>query len=94
MLTMLSSELGKMQNQLLIEGHTDARTYASGRGYSNWELSTDRANAARKLLQETGVQPGQVAEVRGYADQQLRKRDDPNGASNRRVSIVVKYRGG
>jgi chemotaxis protein MotB len=94
MLNMLSSQLGKIQNKLLIEGHTDAHVYASRRGYSNWELSTDRANAARRLMQETGVQPDQVAEVRGYADQRLRKPDDPNGASNRRVSIVVKYRGG
>jgi chemotaxis protein MotB len=93
MLTMLSFELGKMQNKLLIEGHTDARPYSSPNGYSNWELSADRANAARKLMQATGVQPDQVAEVRGYADQHLRKPEDANGASNRRVSIVVKYRG-
>jgi flagellar motor protein MotB len=45
-------------------------------------------------MQETGVQPDQVGEIRGYADQRLRKPDDPSGASNRRVSIVVKYRGG
>ncbi len=93
MLTMLATQLGKMQNKLLIEGHTDARAYNSPRGYSNWELSTDRANSVRKLMQETGVQIGQVAEVRGFADQRLRKPKDPDSASNRRVSIVVKYRG-
>jgi chemotaxis protein MotB len=93
MLKMLSAELGKMQNKMLIEGHTDAKPYSSVRGYSNWELSTDRANAARKLMQSCGIKTDQVAEVRGYADQHLRKPDDPNAASNRRVSIVVKYPG-
>jgi chemotaxis protein MotB len=93
MLAMLAAQLGKLQNKLLIEGHTDARPYASSQEYSNWELSTDRANSARKLMQQTGVRSDQVTEVRGYADQRLRKPDDPDSASNRRVSIVVKYRG-
>jgi chemotaxis protein MotB len=93
MLTMLASELGKMPNKLLVEGHTDARPYKSAGGYSNWELSTDRANSVRKLMQETGVHTDQVGEVRGFADQRLRKPKDPDSASNRRVSIVVKYRG-
>jgi chemotaxis protein MotB len=93
MLKMLASELSKLPNRLLMEGHTDARPYVSAKGYSNWELSTDRANAARKLMQSSGIKADQVAEVRGYADQRLRKPEDPNGASNRRVSIVVTYRG-
>jgi chemotaxis protein MotB len=93
MLEMLAAQLGKLQNKLLIEGHTDARPYASSLEYSNWELSTDRANSARKLMQQSGVRPDQVTEVRGYADQRLRKPDDPDSASNRRVSIVVKYPG-
>ena len=92
MLNMLASELGKLPNRLLMEGHTDARPYVSRNGYSNWELSTDRANAARKLMQTSGIKTDQVAEVRGYADQRLRKPEDPNSASNRRVSIVVTYR--
>jgi chemotaxis protein MotB len=92
MLKMLSSELGKMQNRLFLEGHTDAKPFVSKNGYSNWELSADRANAARKLMQQSGLKADQVAEVRGFADQQLRKADDPNSSSNRRVSIVVKYR--
>jgi chemotaxis protein MotB len=74
-----------------MEGHTDARPFASRNGYSNWELSADRANSARKLMQESGLRQDQVAEVRGFADQRLRRPDDPNSASNRRVSIVVKY---
>lgn len=93
MLKMLATELGKMPNKLLMEGHTDARPFASKKGYSNWELSSDRANSARKLMQENGLAEAQVAEVRGYADQRLRKPDDPRNPSNRRVSIVVRYTG-
>jgi chemotaxis protein MotB len=91
MLQLLASQLGKLPNRLSVEGHTDAQPYISRTGYSNWELSSDRANAARKLIQTNGVRVNQVADVRGYADQRLRKPDDPNSASNRRVSIVVKY---
>lgn len=92
MLQLLASELGKLPNKLSVEGHTDSKPYASTNGYSNWELSSDRANSARKLIQQSGVRPDQVADVRGFADQRLRKPDDPFSASNRRVSIVVKYR--
>jgi chemotaxis protein MotB len=93
MLRMLSSQLAKMPNKISIEGHTDSRPYVSKSGYSNWELSADRANSARRLMQQCGVGDSQVAEVRGFADQRLRKPEDPDSSSNRRVSIVVKYRG-
>lgn len=94
MLDMLAGQLGKMPNRMLIEGHTDSQPFAaSAGGYSNWELSADRANSARKLMQESGLTKDQVAEVRGYADQRLRKPEDSTNASNRRVSIVVKYLG-
>jgi chemotaxis protein MotB len=93
MLQMLSSQLGKMSNRLSMEGHTDASPFTSRGGYSNWELSTDLANSARKLMQDSGLHTDQVAEIRGYADQRLRKPDEPNNASNRRVSIVVQYLG-
>ena len=92
MLKMIATQLGKMTNRLLIEGHTDARPFVSPKGYTNWELSADRANSARRLMELSGLRTGQVAEVRGYADQRLRKVDDPNSPSNRRISIVVKYR--
>jgi chemotaxis protein MotB len=92
MLRLLAAQLGTIPNRLSVEGHTDASPYVSATGYSNWELSSDRANAARKLIQQFGVRPDQVADVRGYADQKLRKPADPTSASNRRVSIVVKYR--
>jgi len=90
LLTRLAEELGKLPNNLLIEGHTDAKPYP-GEAYSNWELSSDRANSARKIMQAHGVRPEQVAQVRGYADRQLRHPEDPNGASNRRISVIVQY---
>jgi chemotaxis protein MotB len=92
MLQLLAAQLGKLPNRLSVEGHTDANPYISATGYSNWELSSDRANAARKLIQQFGVRTDQVDDVRGFADQRLRKPQDPTSASNRRVSIVVKYR--
>jgi chemotaxis protein MotB len=87
----LSQELGKLPNTIAIEGHTDSRVYSNGRAYSNWELSTDRANAARRLMQESGVGENQVAQVRGFADQNLRVKDDPASPLNRRVSVIVRY---
>jgi chemotaxis protein MotB len=87
----MGEELGRLPNDLLIEGHTDARPYAGAKGYTNWELSADRANAARRLMEASGVRPGQVAQVRGFADRQLRQKDAPDAASNRRISVIVKY---
>ena len=87
----LADQLVKLPNQLLIEGHTDARPFGNGRDYSNWELSSDRANAARRIIEEHGARPGQIAQVRGFADQNLRNRADPSDASNRRISVIVRY---
>jgi chemotaxis protein MotB len=91
LLARLAGELGKMPNSMLIEGHTDSRPFASDNGYTNWELSTDRANSARKLMEASGLRPEQVEQVRGYADRQLRHPDDPSHASNRRISVIVQY---
>ncbi|MGB6193873.1 MAG: flagellar motor protein MotB [Terracidiphilus sp.] len=90
LLALLASELKTLPNNLLIEGHTDAKQYASQSGYSNWELSADRANAARRLMQHDGVRGDQVTQVRGYADQLLRVKNNPFDPSNRRISILVK----
>ena len=90
-LAKLAAELGKMDNTILIEGHTDSRPVKGRNGYSNWELSGDRANAARRFMQESGLRPDQVKQVRGFADQALMKSDEPNAANNRRVSIIVQY---
>ena len=90
MLALLASELKTMPNSLLIEGHTDATPYSSDNSYSNWDLSADRANSARRLMQQNGVRDNQVTQVRGYADQMLRVKNNPADPSNRRVSILVK----
>ena len=85
----ISPELGKLGNEISIEGHTDSVPYSDNSLYSNWELSTDRANAARRLMQGNGIAPGQVAEVRGFADQLLRRPDHPDDPSNRRITLIV-----
>jgi chemotaxis protein MotB len=90
-LAALAVELGKLPNRISIEGHTDAKPFASGGAYGNWELSSDRANAARRLMEQSGLQPGQVSQVRGFADRNLRKPAAPEDASNRRVSVIVQY---
>jgi chemotaxis protein MotB len=90
LLSRLAAELGKLPNQLLIEGHTDAKPFSKD-GYSNWELSTDRANAARKLMVADGVSDQKIAQVRGFADRNLRHPEEPEAASNRRVSVIVQY---
>jgi len=91
LLARLAEELGKMPNTMLIEGHTDSKPFASDNGYTNWELSTDRANSARKLMEAHGLRPEQVNQVRGYADRELRHPEDPQHASNRRISVIVQY---
>jgi chemotaxis protein MotB len=91
LLEILAHELGELPNDLLIEGHTDSKPYGADGAYGNWELSTDRANAARRLMESHGLRPNQVAEVRGYADRQLRHPENPDSASNRRISVIVQY---
>jgi chemotaxis protein MotB len=89
LLALLAQELGKLPNHLSIEGHTDSKPYAGRHEYGNWELSTDRANAARRLMQHDGLRGDQVSQVRGYADQMLRTPGQPLDASNRRISVIV-----
>jgi chemotaxis protein MotB len=91
MLVLLAQELGQVPNKISVEGHTDATPYGEKRNYSNWELSSDRANAARRLMQQSGLRADQVSQVRGFADQRLRNAQDPLDPSNRRISIIVQY---
>jgi chemotaxis protein MotB len=90
----LAAELGTLPNRILIEGHTDSKPFASKSGYSNWELSADRANSSRRLMQEHGLRADQVSSVRGFADQQLRNPKDAQDPSNRRISLIVQYMNG
>ena len=89
-LMIIAEELGNLENHIVIEGHTDA-SYGGTKAYSNWELSADRANAARQLMDVSGLYKGQVREVRGFADRFPMIRKDPNDARNRRISLVVLY---
>ncbi len=87
----LAKEMGKMPNNIVIEGHTDSKPFSNGGTYTNWELSADRANSARRFMEDSGLRVDQIKQVRGFADQQLRKPDDPQNASNRRISVIVQY---
>ncbi len=91
LLAKLAEEIGKLPNTVLIEGHTDSKPFSKNGSYGNWELSSDRANSARRLMQQSGLGPAQVTQVRGFADQHLRKPKQPQDSSNRRISLMVQY---
>jgi len=92
-LTVLASAIGRLPNHIIIEGHTDSRPYPVTDGYTNYELSADRANAARRVLIRKGIDTDNIAHVRGYADKMLRNPRDPYDLTNRRISIIVKFEG-
>ncbi len=89
-LLVIAEEIGKLGNDVVIEGHTDSRPYATAEKYGNWELSADRANAAQRAMVAGGLHDGQLRAVRGFADTDLRYKDNPYDPRNRRVSIVVR----
>jgi len=90
LLRALAHELQRLPNRIAIEGHTDSAPFGAPE-YSNWELSTDRANAARRIMQDFGLGPDRISQVRGFADQRLRDPSNPTNPSNRRISIIVRY---
>jgi chemotaxis protein MotB len=91
LLTVIAEQLKTLPNKVAVEGHTDSRPYSGANGtYSNWELSSDRANAARRVLQRAGLAEHQVEGVRGFADTRLRRAETPLDPGNRRISIVVR----
>jgi chemotaxis protein MotB len=91
LLMTIAEELGKAPNKISVEGHTDSQPFSAGANYTNWELSVDRANASRRIMQQHGLRPDQVAQVRGFADQQPRNAKDPSDPANRRITILVQY---
>lgn len=91
LLAQVAAVVSKLPNKLAISGHTDARPYASDRGYSNWELSSDRANASRRALIEAGLPQDRFASVTGRADKEPIVADDPFSPLNRRISIILLY---
>jgi chemotaxis protein MotB len=88
-LALLGRELGALPHPTRIEGYTDARPYSGGSRYTIWELSADRANAARRILTENGIHPDRITQIRGFADRSLRDPSDPFSAKNRRITITV-----
>jgi chemotaxis protein MotB len=87
----IASEIRTLPNPVVIEGHTDSRPFATGSTRSNWELSTDRAHSARRLIESFNVHAEQIAHVRGYADRKLRYPEQSYDVRNRRISIVILY---
>lgn len=88
-LSKLAPMLGKLKNKLEIHGHTDARPFEKGAKKTNWELSFERANEARRVLEQHGVPVGRVATVQAHADSQLFNKEDPFAPENRRLSILI-----
>lgn len=87
----MSTELAKLPNTIVLEGHTDAQPFSNDRKYTNWELSSDRANGARRYMSDHGLRPNQIKQVRGFADQRPMEPKDPDSPKNRRVSVIVQY---
>ncbi len=90
LLKLIGSRIGTFPNQVVIEGHTDSRPYVRS-GYNNWDLSSDRANSARRVLEEGGIRDHQITGVNGYADRRLKNPEKPLDFSNRRVTILVAF---
>ena len=88
-LSELAKTLSSVPNKIVISGHTDAKAFNNRRGYTNWDLSSERANSARRTLQEAGVADQKIAQVVGHGSTKLFDEKDPLGAVNRRVSILV-----
>jgi chemotaxis protein MotB len=84
----LTTYLNAVPNRLSLSGHTDTTPYART-GYSNWDLSADRANAARRALEASGINEDKIARIVGLSSSVLFDRDNPRNAVNRRISIIV-----
>jgi len=89
-LTEIAEAVSNLPNPIVIGGHTDSRVFPGVNGYSNWELSADRANAARRFLESSGVGPKQIIRIIGYADSDLMVPEDPYAPANRRISITIR----
>ncbi|TRZ88900.1 chemotaxis protein [bacterium] len=85
---LVSENIREKPNRIVIEGHTDSAPFKTVQK-TNWELSSSRASAARRELENNGVDPGRIARVVGYADQELLIQEDPKDLRNRRISIIL-----
>jgi chemotaxis protein MotB len=92
LLEKIGSEIAKLDNKIIVEGHTDSRQFNNkGTGYTNFELSSERALAAKRSLVTGGLPESHINEIHGYADTRLRDTNDPFSFVNRRISITVKF---
>lgn len=94
LLARIGRQLGMLPNRIVVEGHTDNRPFLGKNGWTNWELSAARANAARAIMEASGVQSGQVLEVRGLADRMPIDPQHRDSFRNRRVSILLPFQTG
>ena len=88
LLEAVSKVIERLPNRISISGHTDS-TAPGKPGYSNWDLSADRANAARRILEKSGVEGDRIYQVSGKCDREPLYPDDPDLPANRRISIVL-----
>lgn len=92
LLEKVGAEIAKLPNKIIVEGHTDSRQFKNaGTGYTNFELSAERALAAKRSLVSGGLPETHIDEIHGYADSRLRDPSDPFSFLNRRISITVKF---
>jgi chemotaxis protein MotB len=89
LLALVVDAVKQIPQQVAIKGHTDAAPFVNEQGYSNWELSTDRANSSRRALLDAGLPPQRIASVVGLADTEHLDVDDPLSPRNRRISIIL-----
>jgi chemotaxis protein MotB len=93
LLALIAPILAKLKNQIQIHGHTDARPFPPGVARTNWDLSFERADAARRALEENGLVPGQTVGVFAHGSSSPFVKDDPFSAKNRRLTIIAVRRG-
>ncbi len=89
LIALVVDAVGTLPQQIAVKGHTDAAPFVNDNGYSNWELSTDRANSSRRALIEAGLPTARIASVVGLADTEHLDEDDPLSPRNRRISIIL-----
>lgn len=89
-LQIIAAELGPVETPVVVEGHTDAAPFGSRR-YSNWELSADRANAARRAMEAAALPAERVRGIQGHADRYLRNPENPLDPANRRISVLLPF---
>ncbi len=91
-IALIAEEIALLSNPIILEGHTDGAPFGEGGSYTNWELSADRANAARRVVNAAGIPNNRLVQVRGLADRDLRNPDNPFDPTNRRISLFLPFR--